>query len=182
MSAQSPAPEMIALVGSAQAIRPSLTDLMTAPGIVFILAGLRYPANVGFILRSIEVAGGAAVVLDADWGPEPFEEALRVSMRADRFYPVLREPAIDAARAARAAGRKVIAVETSGDATPWETDLAAPCAVVVGSETTGIEDAVLAEADATLRIPVAGFIPSYNVQAAVSMVLGEWLRQSTSRT
>ena len=36
----------------------------------------------------------------------------------------------------------------------------------------------LAEADETVRIPTRGFIPSYNVQAATSMLLGEWLRQT----
>jgi tRNA G18 (ribose-2'-O)-methylase SpoU len=32
--------------------------------------------------------------------------------------------------------------------------------------------------DACLRIPMRGFIPSYNVQAAAGIVLGEWLRQT----
>jgi len=50
--------------------------------------------------------------------------------------------------------------------------------VLIGSEATGIPAALLAEADETIAIPVGGFIPSYNVQAAVGIFLGEWMRQN----
>ena len=32
--------------------------------------------------------------------------------------------------------------------------------------------------DEVLRLPMAGFIPSYNLQAAMAMVIGERLRQT----
>ena len=36
---------------------------------------------------------------------------------------------------------------------------------------------MLAGSDAVLRIPMAGFVPSHNLQAAMAMVVGERLRQ-----
>jgi tRNA G18 (ribose-2'-O)-methylase SpoU len=36
---------------------------------------------------------------------------------------------------------------------------------------------VLARCDDVVRVPMAGFIPSYNVQAAMAAVAGERLRQ-----
>ena len=50
--------------------------------------------------------------------------------------------------------------------------------LLVGGETTGISEALLESMDDVARIPTPGFIPSYNVQAAVGMLLGEWLRQN----
>ena len=55
MSAGDSVVEVLALEGPAP--QQGLETLMSSEGIVFLLAGLRYPGNVGFILRSLEVAG-----------------------------------------------------------------------------------------------------------------------------
>ena len=143
------------------------------------LCRLRYPGNVGFILRAAEVAGAAGVLLDVDWTEKEHAAARRASIHADRFFPVVPADTASVFAAAHAAGRRIVAVETSGKATPWSVDLARPALIVVGGEAEGIPDELLERADDTVRIPTRGFIPSYNVQAAVGMVLGEWLRQTT---
>ena len=166
----------IALVGPPLATTTS--GLLKAPGLALHLCGLRYPGNVGFILRAAEVAGAAGVLLDVDWSEKQHGAARRKSIHADRFLPVLQAETGAAFEAARKSGRRIVAVETSGRETPWTLDLATPSLVVVGGESEGIPDDLLAQADATVRIPTRGFIPSYNVQAAVGMLLGEWLRQT----
>jgi TrmH family RNA methyltransferase len=176
----SPGPVDCELVGVAGPFPETLEGLMSAPGLVFVLVGLRYPANVGFILRSAEVAGAAGVVLANDWRGSERDEASRVGMRADRFLPVLESDAGEAVVAGRRAGRRLVAFETTGDRTPWEIDFRPPAIVFVGSETTGLPAALLAELDDLVRIPTRGIIPSYNVQAAVSVALGEWLRQEAA--
>jgi len=180
MSSGDSAAELIALEGPSP--DATLEELMLADGLVFILAGLRYPGNVGFILRSAEVAGAAGIVLSTEWKGSEIAEALRVGMRANRFFPVLESPAEIAVAAAQRAGRRVVALETVGDRALWEADLVVPTAVIIGGETRGVEDALLSTVDDILRIPTRGFIPSYNVQAAVAMVLGEWLRQDAIRS
>ena len=170
--------EVLGLLGAGPS--SDLHEAIGEEGLALALVGLRYPANVGFILRSLEVAGGGCALVDSDWGEPQFEEALRVSIRADRFMPVLRGSATDAVGAARDAGRQIIALETSGTRTPWEIDLERPSLVLVGSETEGISEALTRDADEIIRIPIGGFIPSYNVQAAVGILLGEWLRQTMS--
>ena len=49
--------------------------------------------------------------------------------------------------------------------------------LVVGGEHTGVPEGVLAQCDAVVRIPMAGFIRSYNLQAAVAMIAAERMRQ-----
>jgi tRNA G18 (ribose-2'-O)-methylase SpoU len=158
--------------------RPSLDELMAREGLVLVLVGVRYPGNVGFIVRAAEVAGAAGVVLAEEWTRAERASAMRVAMQADRFFPVLDADAGVAADSARRAGRRLVALETEGAQSPWEAELAGPLAVFLGGEALGIPDAILARMDACLRIPMRGFIPSYNVQAAAGIVLGEWLRRS----
>jgi tRNA G18 (ribose-2'-O)-methylase SpoU len=75
----------------------------------------------------------------------------------------------------------VLAVEDVGEASPFEVDLTQPLLLIVGGERHGIPREVLDAADAALRIPMRGFIPSYNLQAAMAIVVGEHLRQLGAR-
>ena len=52
-----------------------------------------------------------------------------------------------------------------------------PLLLVIGGERHGIPRAVLDACDGAIRIPMRGFIPSYNLQAAMAIVVGEHLRQ-----
>lgn len=158
--------------------RPSLDALMARDGLVVVLVGLRYPGNVGFIVRAAEVAGAAGVVLAESWTRAERASAMRFAMQADRYFPVVDAGADAAVDAARRAGRRLYALETGGTRTPWEAPLRDPLAIFLGGEAEGIPAAILERMDEVLRIPMRGFIPSYNVQAAAGIVLGEWLRRA----
>ena len=178
MSTSDGAESLLAMVGTTPAA--SLSELMQGEGLVLLLAGLRYPGNVGFILRAAEVAGAAGIVISNDWESSQRAEADRIGMHASRFFGVLEEDATMTLAAARESGRRIVAFETSGALTPWENDWRVPTLAVIGSETDGLSAKLTAECDAVLRIPTRGFIPSYNVQAAAGIALGEWLRQTAA--
>jgi tRNA G18 (ribose-2'-O)-methylase SpoU len=112
MSQTPDAPEVLAMGGEPPT--RDLDELMRRPGLVLVLVDLRYPANVGFILRSAEVAGAAGVVVAGAWQGEEWDEARRVSMRADRFLSIVATDAQRACDAARASGRRLVALETQG--------------------------------------------------------------------
>ncbi len=168
--------DALALVGPPP--RATLAELLDRPGPVWLLAGMRYPGNTGFAIRTAEVSGAAGVVVDARFEAGTRRDALRAAMGAHRFFPVLFDAAEAAVAAARRAGRQVIAIEDRGRRSPFEVDLRPPGLLVVGGEREGIPPAILEAADEVLRIPMRGFIPAYNVQAAMAIVTGEWLRQS----
>ena len=171
--------EVLALVGPDPAA--SRETVLAAGGAAWLLVGSAYAGNTGFALRTAEVSGADGIFVANDFDHEGRREALRASMRADRFLPVFWEPAPGVVRDARAAGRRVLAVEDVGREAPWEVDLTQPVLLVVGGERHGIPAEVLDACDGVLRIPVRGFIPSYNLQAAMAMVAGERLRQLASR-
>ena len=51
------------------------------------------------------------------------------------------------------------------------------CSSVAGGESEGVPRALLARCDVVVRIPMAGFVASYNLQAAVAILAVERLRQ-----
>ncbi len=171
----SPPPELLAVVGPDPTAPPEAA--LAGGGVAWLLVGIAYPGNTGFAIRLAEVSGAACVFVDASFLHEGRREALRASMRADRYFPVYWRSAEEAIALARAASRRVLAVEDVGSAAPWEVDLCAPLLLIVGGERHGIPREVLARCDGALRIPMRGFIPSYNLQAAMAMVAGERLRQ-----
>jgi tRNA G18 (ribose-2'-O)-methylase SpoU len=177
---RTPAPcEILALCGPDP--DAPLADVLARPGAVWLLAGVAYPGNAGYAIRTAEVSGAAAICIDAALDPAGRRLALRASMYADRFFPVRWIASEATLAAAREAGRRVVAIEDSGSAAPWEIDLRGPLLFVIGGETRGIAPDLLARCDATLRIPMHGFIPAYNVQAAMAIVAGERLRQAAER-
>ena len=154
-----------------------LSEVMNRGGAVWLLTGPAYPGNVGFAIRAAEVSGADGLYVDNDFDHQGRRESRRASMRADRFMPVGWRPASEVLEAARAAGKHVVGVEDVGDRPPWEARLSGPVLLVVGAEAEGVPQAVLSECDEVVRIPMAGFVASYNLQAAVAAIAAERFRQ-----
>jgi TrmH family RNA methyltransferase len=172
-----PAEEVLALVGRDP--EADLEATLARGGALWLLVGVAYPGNVGMVIRTAEVSGADAIAIDGDFDHEARRAALRAAMRADQFMPVYWRKALDVLDAARAHGHRVLALDEAGEHAPWEVDLTGPRVFVVGGENGGIPPEVLARCDAAIRVPMAGFIPCYNLQAAVSAIATERLRQGS---
>jgi len=167
--------DALALVGPAP--DTSADAVLAGGGATWHLLGVAYPGNAGMALRTAEVSGSAGAFVDADFDRAQRRAALRASLRADRFMPVFFGEAEGVLDAAARRGRRLIAVEDAGDRAPWDVDLRGRVHLVVGGEADGIPAAVLARCEAVVRLPMAGFLPSYNLQGAVAAVAAERLRQ-----
>jgi tRNA G18 (ribose-2'-O)-methylase SpoU len=155
-----------------------LEAVMARPGAVWLLTGPSYPGNVGFAIRTAEVSGADGLYVDNDFDHAARREAVRAAMRADRFMPVGWRDAAEVLDAARAAGKRVIGIEDVGHEPPWRVDLSGPVVFVVGGEADGVPPDVLERCDSVTRLPMAGFVASYNLQAAVAAIALERLRQT----
>jgi tRNA G18 (ribose-2'-O)-methylase SpoU len=71
----------------------------------------------------------------------------------------------------------VAGIEDVGDVEPWDSDLTGDLLLIIGGENEGIPADVLGACDSVIRIPMAGFTPSYNLQAPMAIVAVEALRQ-----
>lgn len=153
------------------------SEIMESGELIWLLSGAQYPVNIGFAIRTIEVSGGSAVFVDADLNSDGRKASSRASMKADRFIPVKWMSWREASDLARAHNYRIIGIEDSGDVEPWDIDLTGRCMLVIGGERHGISADLLEECDSIVKIPMQGFVPSYNLQAPLAVVAAEALRQ-----
>ncbi|MBQ8959068.1 MAG: TrmH family RNA methyltransferase [Bacteroidales bacterium] len=79
-------------------------------------------------------------------------------------------------------GKTIIAIETSDNATCiYDTPLPEDVAFIVGSERQGLSEALLAQCDLVVYIPVPGPTRSLNVSHAAAVGLFEWQRQMLAK-
>ena len=168
-------PNVLALVGRNPDL--SLQEVFSNGGLVWLLAGAAYPVNIGFCIRTAEVSGASAVIVDAELNNPERSAAKRASMKAHRFIPVHWTPGLDAIKMAKKSGFRIIAVEDVGMSAPWDVDMTGDIILVVGGEKNGISSEILSESDEIVRIPMSGFVPSFNLQAPLSAVAIEAQRQ-----
>lgn len=155
----------------------SVSELLKRGGMVWLLHRASYPSNVGFAVRTAEVSGADGVIVDAQFNHEQRGRVDHVSMGATRLLPVVYATTEATLQLAKQRGICCVALEDVGSQAPWEVDLRGPTICVIGNEQSGITDPVLAQCQHKIRIPMAGFVPSYNVQAAMTAIAVERLRQ-----
>jgi TrmH family RNA methyltransferase len=159
----------------------ALPELLARGGISWLLHRATYPSNVGFAVRTAEVSGADGVIVDASFNHADRARIDHVSMGASRLLPVLFHDTASVLACASSQGVRCVCIEDVGSSAPWELDLRGPLVCVIGSEREGIDAELLARCAATVRIPMAGFVPSYNVQAAMTAIAVERLRQLQAR-
>jgi tRNA G18 (ribose-2'-O)-methylase SpoU len=169
----------LALTGRPQS--ETLEEVMTAGGCVWLFDGVEYSTNLGFAIRTAEVSGADAVLLNVSKTHEERRTIRRASMRADRFIPVVYTSTDDILEAVKAHGFRIVVAEDVGEKGPWDENMTGDVILVVGAEREGVSDQVLEAADAVVKLPMDGFVPSYNLQVAVSVLAVEALRQRKSR-
>ncbi len=158
----------------------TLEEVFGRGGSVWLLDGVQYPTNLGFGIRTIEVSGADAVVLNISRTHQDRRTIRRSSMRADRFIPVVYSDTTSIINEAKKAGFRIVAAEDVGTAEPWDIDLTGNVLFVVGAEREGVSQEVLDACDEVVRLPMNGFVPSYNLQVAISVLAVESLRQRSN--
>lgn len=155
----------------------TLEEVFERGGSIWLLDGVQYPTNLGFGIRTIEVSGADAVVLNISRTHQDRRTIRRSSMRADRFIPVVYSDTTSIINEAKKNNFRIIAAEDVGTVEPWNADLTGNVLFVVGAEREGVSKEVLDACDEVVRLPMDGFVPSYNLQVAISVLAVETLRQ-----
>ena len=168
-------PNILCLVGRNP--DSSLEEVLSKGGLIWLLAGASYPVNIGFCIRTAEVSGSDAVIIDASLNNQERSAAKRASMKAHRFLPVFWTSGLESILMAKDYGFRIISVEDVGESAPWDIDMTGNIVLVVGGERNGIPEQILEQSDEIIRIPMSGFVPSFNLQAPLSYVAIEAQRQ-----
>jgi TrmH family RNA methyltransferase len=155
-----------------------LTEIkLSANPLVLVLEGIEKPGNLGSVLRSADGAGVDAVIL-VDCVLDLYNpNAIRSSQGL-----IFALPTVAVEREALSqwlAQHDLRLYATTPDATQlhWTADFSRPAAILMGSESEGLSDYWLAQADLRIRLPMAGQADSLNVGAATAVCLYEAMRQ-----
>ena len=163
----------LALIGREP--KGTLEEVFERAGVIWLFDGVEYAPNLGFGVRTAEVSGATAVIINVKKTHEERRTIRRAGMRATRFIPVVYASTEEILAACN---RRIIVAEDVGGKAPWDSDLTGDVMLVVGAENAGVSKEVLDAADDIVRLPMPGFVPSYNLQVAVSALAIERLRQS----
>jgi tRNA (guanosine-2'-O-)-methyltransferase len=150
--------------------------------LALLLDSVTQPFNVGAMVRSAAAFGVEHVWLCGNSALPDHPSVGKTALGTQRFLTWEQEPsAIAAAKAASAAGLRVVAIELADGAVPLhEAPLAGDICLVFGNEDHGCSPAVLAAADAVAYIPQVGRVGSLNVAAAAAIALAEARRREWS--
>lgn len=145
---------------------------------LLILENLQDPTNFGTLLRAAEAAGVDGVVFPERGAAPLSAAAVKASAGASEHLFLTRVGGLgETARELQARGIRLVAADQDAPSTAWDTDLAGPIAIVVGSEGSGISGAMRRRCDALVRFPMAGRVDSLNAATAGALLLFEVVRQ-----
>ena len=172
-------PQAVAAIARMPDEDPGVVDrTIDDGGMVVVLAGVNDPGNAGTLLRIAE-ASGVGAVLFCDDSVDPFApKCVRASAGSILHVPVTRGArSVQVLEAiGRCGGRRLAAGARRGD--PYDrADLTGPLAVVLGSESRGVPEALEPALDGWTHVPMAGRAESLNVGVTGAIICFEAARQ-----
>jgi TrmH family RNA methyltransferase len=149
-------------------------------GVCLGLCNVQDPGNVGSAIRAADGLGAAGVLsLDATADPRGWK-TLRGAMGSSFHLPIGRGSTEEAVAAATRQGMTVIATVAAGGSAVADSDLRGPTLILVGSEGSGLPDAVIASAHRRVTIPMRRGVESLNVAVTAAILLFDARRQRQS--
>jgi TrmH family RNA methyltransferase len=180
MLATRPHTSQAALLAGLKTENPERAELSYAINLplLVLIHGINNPANAGAILRTAEAAGVNGVIATKGttdlFSPKALRGAMGSSFRLPLWTGADFAEAIDwcGTHAIHTIGASLAATHAHTDA-----DWRKPCALVIGSEATGLSASDQSLLDETIRIPMRSPVESLNASVASGIILYEAARQ-----
>lgn len=140
------------------------------------LEGVRDPGNLGTIIRTADGAGASGVILIGDT-TDPFAlEAVRATMGSIFHVPVVKVRSEDFLAWRPGFPGSVVGTHLKGSVDYRTPDYREPSILLMGTEQSGLTDAMAAACDILVRIPMAGGADSLNLAVSTGIALYEMRR------
>ncbi len=148
--------------------------------LALLLDSVAQPFNVGSIIRTAAAFSAEHIWLCGNTAPLRHPGVAKTALGTQRLGEATLEPdPVAAAKAASAAGLRVVAVELATGAVPLpEAPLDGDVCLALGNEDRGCTAALLAVADAVTYIPQSGRVGSLNVAVAAAVAMAEARRRA----
>jgi len=157
--------------------KPLQLDLLQPDpaGLWMGLYEIRDPGNLGTILRTLDCAGAAGIILIGNCCDPYSPEAVRASMGSVFDVALARTDFTRFDQWRRENGLKLIGASMKGPHSHTETDFITPGLILMGNEQSGLPDEVETACDHLCRIPMRGGADSLNLaQASAVLLYGAW--------
>jgi len=155
----------------------SLTLAAPEPAMVLLCDHIQDPRNLGAAIRSAEAAGASAVMVPKRGGSLPTGTVVKTSAGAALRMPLVMVGNVSqSVRTLQEAGFWVIGLAMEARESLFKGDLPRRLAIVVGSESDGLGQAVSKACDELRKIPMRGAVGSLNASVAASLAMFEWSR------
>ena len=133
------------------------------------------PGNLGSILRTMDAAGTGALFL-LDGGVDEFHpSAVRASMGAIFWKPIIRASFDEFSQWSRARGMQLIGASARARSDYRSCIPVSPWALVLGSEQKGLSTSQVEACDLTVSLPMRGRGSSLNLSVAAGILLYAWM-------
>lgn len=155
-----------------------LLQNLEKPALLLVLDGITDPHNLGACLRSADAAGVDAVIIPKDKSVSMNATVRKVACGAADVVPLY--TVTNLARTLKQLKQwGVWLLGTAGEAEQliYQSDLTAPCAIVMGREGKGLRRLTREQCDFLVKLPMAGTVSSLNVSVASGICLFEAVRQ-----
>lgn len=144
---------------------------------LLVVEAIEKPGNLGTILRSADAAGCDGVIV-CDPVTDIFNpNVVRASTGVLFSVPLVIAESQQVHAWLKTKGIRTVATTPAAKKLYTDTNLCGPMAIIMGSEQYGLSDFWLNNADAPVRIPMAGQADSLNVAMATIITLFEAVRQ-----
>ena len=158
--------------------RQELKDLSLGPNpLLLVIETVEKPGNLGALLRTADAAGLDAVII-CDPTTDIFNpNVVRSSLGCLFTLPVVTTNSTDAINWMHAENINIRATALTATNSYHGIDFTQPTAIIMGSESMGLSEKWLNQADSLIKIPMKGKVDSMNVSVSAAIVVFEALRQ-----
>lgn len=144
---------------------------------IIVLEAVEKPGNLGAILRTADASNVDAVIVCDELCDIYNPNAIRSSIGClftRQLVACTSEQCLDFLKSHNIA---IYAAELKASRFYHQTDMAKPCAIIMGTEADGLSNFWLHNADARINIPMRGAIDSLNVSVSTAIITFEAMRQ-----
>lgn len=142
-----------------------------------VLERVEKPGNLGAILRSADAANATGVIVCDPLTDLYNPNLIRSSIGAIFTVPTVACTSEDCIAFLKQHGVQILTAQLQDSHLYYDTPMAGPTAIVMGTESTGLTDVWRQAADAHIRIPMLGQLDSLNVSVSAAILLFEAVRQ-----
>jgi TrmH family RNA methyltransferase len=168
------------LLAVAYAQKHGLEDLKLGPNpLVLVAEAPEKPGNIGALMRTARAVGVDAICIANPRSDLYHPNIIRSSVGCLFGLPIALASSTETLSYLRGQGIKIFSSTLEGSVSYLDVSYTTASAIVVGTESTGLNSEWLEAAEECIRIPMRSKMDSLNVSVATGILLYEALRQRT---